>query len=80
LITIDALLELGQHGGTHLEGARHVDAADAVGRRKRRDAGDEHDLGAPARGLLGDREAHLARGAVRDRPDPIDRLGSAAGG
>ena len=53
-----------EHGVAHLERALDVDAPHAGRRRERDGPGDEHDLGAAPRRLLGDREAHLARRAV----------------
>ena len=43
-------------------------------------AADQRDVGSAPGGLLGEREAHPARGAVADEPDRVDRLARASGG
>ena len=76
---------IGGHGGheegsPHLGGRTDMDDRRAFGQADAHGADDEgHVRPAIERGL-GDRDAHLARGAVRDEPDRIDRLGRAAGG
>ena len=69
-----------QHGGFHLGGGLDRDDLDARPDRAGH-GGDEGDRGPPRRGgLLGDGVALLARRAVADEADRIDRLAGAAGG
>ena len=50
------------------------------GARQRDVGGDDRDLGAAARGLVGEREAHPAGRAVADVAHGVDRLARPAGG
>ena len=73
-------LVLLEHGFAHLP--RRLDAHDAhaFGHRQGARAGDEHDFGAAARGLLRDGVAHAARRAVAEVAHGVERLDRPAGG
>ena len=68
-----------RHRLVHLRRGLHRAAVDARGDRPI-DGGHQRDRGAAGRGLFGQGVALLARGAVGDEADGVDRLAGAAGG
>ena len=67
-------------GGGELGGGGDVDVLDAGRARQATLAATTVTLRAAARGLLGERPAHLPGAAVADEADGVDRLARAAGG
>ena len=69
-----------ERGVEHRLGGRRRDRLDAGRRRHGEVRGEQHDVGAAPPGLLGERDAHPAGGAVADEADRVERLAGAAGG